>query len=290
MHCRNCSGNEFRETGSGNYKCSYCGTLYYEEKNNIKKTLTVSGKRIKFIIISAAVLCIIIPAVFYFTPKPSNTAPETVKSDSGSTFQNENRLPEPAGEVISVDAIPDSIGNVYFLVMCRNSGKVAIRQPMITIRLLSENNEKLASGNGYAFTDHLNPGEITPVYLIVSDCPGYKKYETEFIPELPFLVPEGGLYSKKFTGEFFDVTMKQTYSSRDQKINGKIKNVSGYDAKFVRVAAILYSKNDKAIGYGYTFVSEKVLKPDAFDFFEIYVSTVTEVPEYYKLYYYGNVE
>jgi hypothetical protein len=285
MQCRNCSGNEFKTTKSGNFKCSYCGTLYYEET---KKNYSGFFKSRRLILISSTAVMILIVMIFMIT---SDKTPETDSKIplNNYTYTNQEKLPEPRGEVLSVDPIPDIIGNVYFLVMCRNSGEVAIRKPEVTIRLLSDKNEKIASGKGYAFIDNLNPGEITPVYILVTNCPSYAKYETDFTPDLPFIIPEGGIFSKKFSAEFIDVTMKQTDAYNNHKIRGRIKNISGYDAKYVQIAAILYNKDNKAVGYGSTYISEKILKPEGFDFFEIYLTTVIEKPEYYKLFFDGSV-
>jgi len=282
MQCKNCSGNEFIKTKSGNFRCSYCSTLYYEEsKINIIDQLR---ERKKIILPAIVVLTVIASISILFTMEDDATKTDN-NNVNNYTFTNEEKLPDPAGEIVSVDAIPDSIGNVYFLAMCRNTGKVSLNRPEITIRLLSSTNEKVGSGKGYSFVDKLNPGEITPVYILVTNCPEYQKYEIDFTPELPYIIPEGGVFSKKFTGEFTEVSMKQTDSSNNHKIRGKIKNNSQYDAKFVQVAAILYDENDKAIGYGSTYISEKILKPENFDFFEIYLTTVTAKPEYYKLYF-----
>jgi len=46
MQCRNCSGNEFRKTAGGNYKCGYCGTLYYEEKEQSNLAAKFSRKAV----------------------------------------------------------------------------------------------------------------------------------------------------------------------------------------------------------------------------------------------------
>ena len=288
MQCKNCSGNEFRQTKSGNYKCSYCGTLYYEEqKKNFLKQFRVPRK---VLIPAAVILTAVIAITLILATAGKKAQPDKNLNSNNYTFANDGKLPDPTGEILSVDTIPDSIGNMYFLAMCRNTGKVAINRPEITIRLLSEKNEKIASGKGYAFIDRLNPGEITPVYILVTNCPPYSKYETDFTPELPFVIPPGGVFSKKFSGEFSDVSMSQTYSNNNHKIRGKIKNISEYDAKYVQVAAILYDKNDKPVGYGSTYISEKLLKPGNFDFFEIYLTTVTAQPEYYKLFFDGNVD
>lgn len=290
MQCRNCSGNEFRQTKTGNFKCSYCSTLFYEEtKSNSSPDL----QGLKKFMIPAAGLIIItfsVIAISLFNLKSRSKGEISSFSGNGSTFTNEEKLPPPAGEIFSVDVLPDSIGNVYFLAMCRNTGKTAINRPEVTIRLLSEKSEKVASGKGYAFADRLNPGEITPVYILVTNCPAYNKYETDFTPELPYIIPDGGVFRKNFSGEFSEVSLKQTDSYNNHKLRGKIKNTSEYDAKYVQVAAILYDKNDKAAGYGSAYISEKILKPGSFDFFEIYLTTVTSVPEYYKLYFDGNVD
>ncbi len=286
MQCKNCSGNEFKTTPSGNFKCSYCSTLYYEETKKAHFHLPLNLKKIAIPVFGILIIAVIAVIISQSSNQPAADEDKI----NNYTFINEQKLPDPQGEILSVDPIPDVIGNVYFLVMCRNSGKTAIMKPEVTIRLLSDKNEKLASGKGYAFIDNLNPGEITPVYILVTNCPKYAKYETDFTPELPFIIPEGGVYSRKFSGEFIDVTMKQTDSYNNQKIRGKIKNISEYDAKYVQVAAILYDKNDKVAGYGSTYITEKILKPGSFDFFEIYLTTVTEKPEYYKLFFDGSVD
>ena len=288
MQCKNCSGNEFKTTPSGNFKCSYCGTLYYVETGKYNLYLKIHWKKAA---ISAAGILFITVLIFSFFKITNRTVQIGNKNNTNNyTFTNEEKLPEPQGEVLSVDAIPDIIGNVYFLIICRNSGEISIRKPEITIRLLSDKGEKVASGKGYAFIDRLNPGEITPVYVLVTNSPAYVKYETDFTPELPFVIPEGGVFNRKFSGEFIDVTMKQTDVYNNHKIRGKIKNISGHDAKYVQVAAILYNDDDKAVGFGSTYISEKNLKPDSFDFFEIYLTTVTEKPGYYKLFFDGSVD
>ncbi len=287
MQCKNCSGNEFKKTASGNFKCSYCSTLYYEETEKKDLSRILAKKNILIPTAAIVIITIIVYAAFSFTRGRIEPVDNSVNN---YTFDNKEKLPEPMGEIISVDSIPDSIGNVYFLVMYKNSGKVSLNRPEVTIRLLSAKNEKIASGKGFAFIDKLNPGEITPVYILVTNCPVYSKYELDFTPELPFIIPQGGVFGRKFSGEFFDVTLTQTDSSNNHKLRGKIKNSSEYDAQYVQIAAILYNKQDKVIGYGTTYINEKKLKPGGFDFFEIYLTTVTDKPEYYKLYFEGNVD
>jgi len=288
MQCRNCSGNDFEQTGTGNYRCTYCGTLYYDEKQ--KTAVKLPGRKKLVAIAGSLIATVIIITLFIISRTANNNNHPKIETKNNYTFNNTQKLSDPQGEIISVDSIPDSIGNMYFLVMCRNSGKVAIKKPEIIVRLMSSKNEKVATGRGFAFMDNLNPGEVTPVYIIISKYPKYEKLETDFTPELPYLIPEGGVFEKKFSAEFMDVSMRQTYSSKSHEIRGKIKNTSAYKVKYVKIAAILYSSSNKATGYGSAYISEKRLDPGNFDFFNIQVHTVTTKPEYYKLFFDGSVD
>lgn len=286
MQCRNCSGNEFRKTSSGNYKCSYCGTLYYPER---KSSTAMKMPRNAFLT-AAAVILIVLGAVVLVLQKPcgkgdTETRPATGNGDY--TFANIEKLPEPAAEVLSVDAIPDVIGNMYFLVMCKNTGNVAIRKPHVTIRLFSDKNKKIATGSGYSFADNLNPGDETPVYVLVRDCPEYSRHETDFTPELPYIIPEKGVFKKVFSAEITETSLRPGPYSGSFKIRGKIFNRSSYTGNYVQAAVVLYNKSRKVIGYGSSFISEKKLRPGDFDFFEISFHSLEENPDHYRIFYYG---
>lgn len=293
MQCRNCSGNEFRKTESGNYKCVYCGTLYHVERSGVKKTGNMNIKTAAAAVSGIIVISAVITAVLFFN-KGKETPPENYADDkishqeNGSTFMAEE-MPEPEGSVLSVEMIPDSIGNHYFIALCKNTGKVAVRTPHVTVRLYSGNNSKVGSGSGYAFMNDLNPGEITPVLILVQKPPQYSRFETEYIAELPFVIPEGGVFENRFIGEISDARLKMTGVLGSYKLKGSIKNSCVHNAKYVQVAAVLYNSSDKIIGYGSTFINEKVLKPGDFDIFDMYITVIKGTPDHFKLYYYGMV-
>lgn len=289
MQCRNCSGNEFRKTESGNYKCAYCGTLYHEEKTGGSKG---PGARKSLLIAASAAAILftggIIMSLFIFKggSSPEGTGNKT-GVENGVTFTAGN-FPEPEGKVLSVDVIPDSIGNHYFLAMCQNTGKVAINAPHVTVRLYS-GERKVGSGSGYSFMSDLNPGEITPVLILIQKPPAYTRFETEYNADKPFIIPGNGVFEKRFTGEFSDVQMKQDYGNF-YRLKGRIKNTGALGAKFVQVAAVLFDQGGKVIGYDSAYISEKVLKPGYDDLFDMQIVRISGKPDHYKLYYYGTVE
>ncbi len=290
MQCRNCSGNEFRETVSGNFKCSYCGTLYYEEK---KQAVYLKKRSLRAVLLAGVGLLVLTLALLLVMVKPWGKTDEKIKTDaadSSYTFNNVEKLQEPSAELIRVDLIPDSTGNLYFLVICKNTGKVAIKQPRLTVRLFSSKNEKVATGTGYGLAANLNPNEETPVYVLVKDCPEYSRYEIDFQPELPYIIPDGGVFKKVFSAEIAGASVKpgpyeDTYIAR-----GKIINRSPHTGSYVQVAVLLYDGQNKALGYASTYIHEKKLKPGDFDFFEVIFYGIGSEPDHYKIFYNGGAD
>ncbi len=290
MQCRNCSGNEFRKTESGNFKCAYCGTLFYEEK---LKSFSRHRFRPGYLIAVFAGAVLIISASFisvFFYQSRSSSA--TVNGSSGTvngTIYTAENFPEPEGKVLSVDLIPDVIGNHYFLVMCQNTGKVAINAPHVVVRLYS-GDRKVGSGSGYAFMSELNPGEVSPVLVLIQKPPAYTRFETEYKAEKPFIFPENGVFQKRFVAELSDVVLKPGEVGNQFRLTGRIKNSGIHGAKFVQVAAVLYNSTGKVVGYDSTFINEKLLKPGDFDLFDMHIIRLCGKPERYRLFYYGTVE
>ncbi len=319
MQCRNCSGNDFRETSTGNYKCQYCGTLYYEEKRKSPRTVTVAPQRInrRFIIISSVVLAaavaVILPLTLVDKNKRENERDDfvskntwqkdiernsipredfEVKRDNESAGRYESvredykeSLPSPQGKIVSTGPIRDSIGNIYFLCIVENNGSVSLRQPLVTVRLFSKSGEKLDTGKGYAFKNVLNPGERTPVYILIKDYPKYESYKAEYSPEKPYVIPPGGIVDKKFSAGISDVKMNKGDFGSSYKVSGRIKNTSGKAGSYVKVGVVLYDKINSVIGYGTAYTGERILKPGDADNFKIYITTVNGIPDHYDLYY-----
>lgn len=290
MQCRNCSGNEFRKTVSGNFKCSYCGTLYYEEKKPFHALMKISRKAAVSAGAGVLVLTLILLLAVIKPCGNSDSGPVSGTADSTNTFNNVEDHYEPSAELIRTDLIPDTIGNLYFLVICRNIGKVAIRQPQLTVRLFSSENKKVATGTGYGLAANLNPGEETPVYVLVKDCPQYTRYEIDFKPELPYIIPDGGVFKKIFTAEIAEAAVKPGPYEATYIARGKIINRSQYIGSYVQVAVVLYDKDDRTMGYGSTYINEKRLRPGDFDFFEVTFYGISITPDHYKIFYNGGAD
>lgn len=291
MQCRNCTGNEFKKTPTGNYKCQYCGTLYYEEK--IKTRGKNNQKRI-YAISAAAAVSILSAFIIYLASFSGNDEAFSSKSDESSgthyVFNNTDSLPEPSGEITSIYKIPDTIGNMYFLAIYKNTGQVALRKPQITVRLFSKSNEKIATGTGYGFKKNLNPGEETPVYILIKNCPQFTRFESVHKPEYPYVIPEDGIFKNLFNAEISGTVIKPGKMANSYVLKGKIYNRTSGIAEFVQVAVVLYNKENEAIKYGSTYISEKNLEPGDYDYFQINFYTVQGVPDNYKIYYDGNLQ
>lgn len=296
MECKNCSGNHFKKTKTGNYKCSYCGTLYFSERRSEVEGPVTGKFRYLLLYSMFALITVVSVAVLYNLPKERDVQEKTSvkkrdlnRDESGSgkelLYHNKTGLPSPSARIVSINSMPDSIGNIYFLVIVENTGKVSIRKPMVLVRLYSPDGQKIDTGRGYGFKDILNPGEKTPVYILIRDYPKFRSYKTEFKPELPYFPPGDGIVKKKFKAKISDVVLKKASYGNSHNVMGRIKNISGKSVTYAKVGAVLMNSKGKPIGYGTAYTAEKVLKPGDSDRFKIYITTVKGVPEKYKLYY-----
>jgi|GEM_PF-1536781 len=305
MECKNCSGNDFKITSTGNYKCKYCGTLYYEERRKVPR-VKVKNFRRRILIISAVVGLLVTASLILYVglekeessewsrdekttevPDRESNSDKTWGTEGIVTYKSDVRDEPLEGKVLSSHPIRDSIGNIYFVAIVKNTGKAALRKPLVLVRLYSGKGEKLDTGRGYGFKDGLNPGEKTPVYILIKDYPKYSSFKTVYTPEKPFIVSEDGILKKKFKGEVSSVTLKKGNIGTSYRVLGRIKNKSLMPASYVKVAAVLYNKKNEAIGYGTGYIGEKLLQPGDSDNFKIYITTVKGKPDHYDLYHEG---
>lgn len=334
MQCRNCSSNSFVKTDSGNYRCEYCGTLFYDEKAVNKGTqrtaqqpqqqarqtgTTQSAPRrqepkkgcsplVIFIVIGALIIIGITSnqkkkkSSTLKKPVVTNTVPAENDDDSGRGGGMAGRvttnagkdsgmdapLIEPAGMVIEKGVVPDIIGNHYYVLLCSNSGRMATRMPEVTIRLYKDNT-KVGSGKGYGIMSDMNPGDVSPVLVLIQKVPAYTRYEVDYKPEAPYTMPDDGVFKKRFKAALHNVSFLSS-GTRSYRLKGAVSNTGAYTGQYVQVAAVLYDKSGAIVGYDSTYISEKKLAPGDFDFFDMNIYRVSGKPVKYKLFYYGRVD
>ncbi|MCB1158976.1 MAG: hypothetical protein KDK45_15865 [Leptospiraceae bacterium] len=205
-----------------------------------------------------------------YKPAPGSNTPYTPSKTP--------RIPGK-GEFINIGAVPDSIGNIYFVGLFKNTGEIAIRKPRVDLSLLDEAGNEVATAFGYGSFDYLNPGEECPLQVLVSKAPAYKKIKIKTKPE-----PRYNFDTKvrpKITIKAGKVTKRQ-YSGYE--LSGQLTNEDTESAVFVSTIALLLTKDGKTAGMGYTYIKEKELGAGQTANFTINFYSMNGTPEKYKLY------
>ncbi len=295
MQCKQCSSIDFEKISPGEYRCKYCGAIQIIDGRSGSPLLPsirgLNNKKVRtsLIVIGAAVVLTVLFGYFFTArqaPGPGFTDSIPVGPEKMSEFGSEDIEEEvtPEGKFTDVAEVPDSIGNVYFIGMYRNTGKSPMRKPLVSVTLYNKAGRKVAAGRGYGVRDILLPGEETPVKILVNNPPGYERYEIEHNPEPPYSF---STYNRpKLTFDNVKVA-KGKYSGYE--VTGEVYNKSGAGAKYVEVVAVLFDENKKIIGSGRDYVKTDILKSGDYSPFRVGVTSVMGIPQSFKLDYSGRL-
>lgn len=292
MQCKQCSSHDFKKISDSVFRCNYCGTNYYNDGTLVPGGVpsaagTMNRNRNALIMGAVVALTVTFGAtVFIFMGSSSRPTSPAVSGgqkqgqpDKPIEFGPEavQNKPKPTGSFTRIAEIPDSIGNVYFMGIYKNTGESVMQKPMVTMVLYSADGRKVAAGNGYAIRETLQPGEETPVIVLVNKPPKYARYEAKSEPEAPYGVPR-----ERPKMAFRNVVMKQgVYSG--YVITGEIVNKDRKDARWVNTMALLIDRDNRIIGGGTGYLAEKSLKAGDYSPFHIDVTTVKGTPRSFRI-------
>ena len=295
MQCRQCSSLDLKKITDTEYRCNYCGATYFRDAvpqgGGKPVSASVKPDRRRVLIVSMIGMAVAImagAAAFLMMkggprPVPVGTSTATdrrVKPDSLSEFGREaiREEPKPRGTFTRVAEIPDSIGNVYFMGVYRNTGESVMQKPMITVILYSAEGRKAASGRGYAIRESLPPGEETPVIILVSNPPKYARFEVRNDPEPPYAFAK----QERLKMAFRNVIMQRgRYSGYE--IAGEIANNGRKAGRWVNIIALLLDRDNRIIGGGTGYLAENTLKAGDYGPFRIDITTVRGEPRSFIL-------
>lgn len=302
LECDKCSATEFRKINSTEYKCLYCGSVKFFIHGQDLST----GREYKFekrnkgkvsVLLISFLLLFVFGFLYSFlsfesnVDGPSQIAKENPVVSSGSSLEvpsipnirvydniDSKSVSSLEGEFSNVSQIFDSIGNVYFVGIYKNTSPIPIRKPDITIVLYSNTAKKVAVGRGYAIRSFLLPGEETPIRVLVRKPPAYVEYKVKLDPSPVY--SSQNLERPKM--EFKATELSQnTYNL--YQVKGEIYNNNKRTVKYIRLIAVLYDDTGKIVGAGTGFVKEKKIEPNDYSIFGIRISAVSGVPSRFEL-------
>ena len=179
-------------------------------------------------------------------------------------------------------ALPDRIGNVYFVGIYKNTGEAVIERPRVEATLWDEKKQKLAVGSGYAPFGNLLPGEEVPVKILVQHAPAYQSVTYHVAPEamrfgeptrFKLTVEKPKLEPAPFGG---------------YRLSGVVRNGDSRDVQFVHLAAVLLDGKHRIVGMLDGFAGQRVLPAGDNSPFSIQALRAEGTPTSFRLYTFAN--
>lgn len=145
----------------------------------------------------------------------------------------------------------------YLLGVVTNTSTVAVRKPKIVAALIGEDGKEVRSYDGYGVAEALNPGESTPVQILVRDPPPHKEFAFEVV------LDDVGWLPTMAEGITVEANPPRKSFGTAWEVEGKVLNGGDKPARFVRIQIAAYGADDKLVGLFSTYADGKRLEPGA---------------------------
>ncbi len=143
----------------------------------------------------------------------------------------------------------------YVLGMVKNTSPFAIDKPKVAVVLRDKAGKELTSRDGYAERDVLEPGESSPIKVLVSDPPPHQELSFEVVARRSLYQP----------GKVEGLKVEQEGPPRQNfgtwEIAGKVLHEGNVPARFVKVECLIRNKAGKLIGIESTYADGERLDP-----------------------------
>jgi DNA-directed RNA polymerase subunit RPC12/RpoP len=174
--------------------------------------------------------------------------------------------------------LPDSIGNVYFVGIYKNTGEVAIDHPRVEITLLGPKKQKLAVAQGYAASMSLSPGQEIPVKALAQQAPAYDSASFTVTPER----------LKYGTGKHFKLSVEGARLAPAKfggyDLTGTLRNKDSEAAQHVQLVVLFRDDKRQIVGLDNGYLAQKVLSPGDECPFRVHASQVRGKPVSFTVY------
>lgn len=148
-----------------------------------------------------------------------------------------------------------SVGtNLHVLGLVTNTSAVAVRSPEVHVILTDAAGTDLHADHGYATIDILQPGQTSPIDILIRDAPAHEGMRTEVtVREATWQpTPAGGLVV---------APLPPTEDGRTWRFSGEVRNEGEGPAQFVKVRITGWDGEDKLVGIVETYAAGKEALP-----------------------------
>ncbi|PJZ44526.1 hypothetical protein [Leptospira brenneri] len=287
--CPSCGSSNIYQESATVYRCGDCfdrlptGTtmdspppkVYGTSQKNHQTTATSNWKNL-FTGIVVAWLVLGSSIFTYF--KNSMSGFNSLTEEEKTTIQIDPSLESieiiPEGEFQFTSALPDVLGNVYFLGKFTNKSGQNLLMPKFTVDLLNADGTNLGSGFGYADKNLILDGDSVSFQVLFSSAPKYDHYE---ISVTATTIPGEAIKQ--------ELLLKQIDFKRNQYkeivLFGKIQNRGNLTANFTKINCLLIDKKGNSIDYETVSLEKQDLLPKESENFQIIFSRTKQLPDSY---------
>lgn len=302
--CSECGSRSLDPVDDTSFRCSYCGTVGYlpaepraPEPAPVPPAAPAPSPHRTLALAAIAVLAVAAVVLGVFVISGSGKRQTGSRRYVSRYSVGDNRAPLPpqkgqpmaeygggavqkplklSAEVTDLTARPDSIGNIYFVGIYRNTGEAVIDRPRVELTLLDSKDNKVAVATGHTSRAFLLPGEETPVKILVSRAPEYSSFKTRVEPKAPH-------YPRRRLKLGFDGV--QIYPGRYGRyhIKGTVTNRDKKDARFVQIIVLVLDADKKILGTTSGYLGQRRLAAGESAPFDLDLHQVDQVPASFRL-------
>ncbi|TGL40314.1 hypothetical protein [Leptospira perdikensis] len=180
----------------------------------------------------------------------------------------------PEGEFQFISAIPDVIGNVYFVGKFTNKSSQNLLMPKFTVDLLNQDGVSLGTSFGYAEKNIVIAGESVIFQVLHEKVPKYSDYNINVsamtiseISDQPTLVLK-------------NIDFKRN-QYKEIVLAGKIQNKGNTTTNHTRITCLLLDKQENTVDYESISLDKENFLPKESQNFEIVFSRSKQKPDSY---------
>lgn len=188
-------------------------------------------------------------------PLAESTSRQTEVSTGGSIIAAPTALPPDAIllGLVSDNNYTDDFNTLTIVGEVRNDSNLDVGHTNITVTFYDSAGAIIGTANGKTMLDVLPPGKKSPFVITLSRPPGLASHSLRAVAR-PATARRGAQLAVSEMRRFED-------DAGFFHVKGTVKNVGNSVAKRVKVAAVIYARDNRVINVGFTYANPPKLAP-----------------------------
>lgn len=269
--------------------CPYCNTLFSPEKSRQPATTPHPFFTLRYwvgcLLMTLFVLWFAGDELFLSTRKelPALDSPQRLPSAAGADAPSgpaptperattpQAKQEYPLASFVYHSTFVTQLSSTWILGEVTNISKIPIAPPQVVAILLDENGKEMQTFRGYPPTNRLEPGEKSPIMIVLDHPPKYQSlaFETTARKADTWFQPADGL-----TLEPNPTRQKQSLAT----LEGKIRHQGDRPAQNIRVLGVAYAADGRVLSLSTSVATPSSLQPGEYARYQLTLVLPKERP------------